>query len=139
PFGRQQDRAGGQPDPGPADESAQLAVRRGAERRVDAAHLADDLGVQARHPLDGTGGPAMKNRTKLPAVFLGVILVILYLPIALVAVYSFNDNKITSIWSGFSLRWYETLFADSAMFEALVNSVVLGVCASFAAAVIGTL
>ncbi len=81
----------------------------------------------------------MKNRTKLPAVFLGVILVILYLPIALVAVYSFNDNKITSIWSGFSLRWYETLFADSAMFEALVNSVVLGVCASFAAAVIGTL
>ena len=81
----------------------------------------------------------MKNRTKLPAVFLGVILVILYLPIALVAVYSFNDNKITSIWSGFSLRWYETLFADSAMFEALVNSVVLGVCASFATAVIGTL
>ena len=68
----------------------------------------------------------MKNRTKLPNVYLGVILFLIYLPIVLVVVYSFNENRISTMWSGFSLRWYETLFRDRAMFEALVNSIVLG-------------
>ena len=68
----------------------------------------------------------MKNRTKLPNIYLGVILCLIYLPIVLVVVYSFNESKISSVWGGFSLRWYETLFKDSAMFEALVNSIVLG-------------
>ena len=67
----------------------------------------------------------MKNRTKLPNVYLGVILFLIYLPIVLVVVYSFNENRISTMWSGFSLRWYETLFRDRAMFEALVNSIVL--------------
>ena len=81
----------------------------------------------------------MKNRTKLPNLYLGLIIVILYLPIALVILYSFNESKISSVWSGFSLKWYETLFRDRAMFEALGNSIVLGLCASFGAAVVGTL
>ena len=81
----------------------------------------------------------MKNRTKLPNIYLGVILCLIYLPIVLVVVYSFNESKISSVWGGFSLRWYETLFKDSAMFEALVNSIVLGLSSSLAAAVIGTL
>ena len=81
----------------------------------------------------------MKNRTKLPNIYLGVILCLIYLPIMLVVVYSFNESKISSVWGGFSLRWYETLFKDRAMFEALVNSIVLGLSSSLAAAVIGTL
>ena len=81
----------------------------------------------------------MKNRTKLPNVYLGVILFLIYLPIVLVVVYSFNENRISTMWSGFSLRWYETLFRDRARFEALVNSIVLGLSSSLAAAVIGTL
>ena len=81
----------------------------------------------------------MKNRTKLPNIYLGVILCLIYLPIVLVVVYSFNESKISSVWGGFSLRWYETLFKDRAMFEALWNSIVLGVASSCAAAVIGTL
>lgn len=81
----------------------------------------------------------MKNRTKLPNLYLGLILMILYLPIVLVIVYSFNESKISSVWSGFSLKWYETLFRDKAMFEALGNSLVLALSASLAAAVVGTL
>ena len=46
----------------------------------------------------------MKNRTKLPNVYLGVILFLIYLPIVLVVVYSFNENRISTMWSGFSLR-----------------------------------
>lgn len=81
----------------------------------------------------------MKNRTKLPNIYIGVVTAVLYLPIILVIVYSFNESKISSVWCGFSLKWYETLFKDKAMFQALLNSIVLALSASVAAAVIGTL
>lgn len=81
----------------------------------------------------------MKNKTKLPNVYLAILLVCMYLPIALVIVYSFNESKISSVWGGFSLKWYEKLFNDRAMFEALFNSILLGISSCFCATVIGTL
>ena len=81
----------------------------------------------------------MKNRTKLPNIYIGVVTAVLYLPIILVIVYSYNESKIRSVWGGVSLKWYETLFKDKAMFQALLNSIVLALSASVAAAVIGTL
>ena len=84
-------------------------------------------------------GEALKNRTHLPNVYLGVILLLMYVPIVLVIIYSFNESKISSVWDGFSLKWYEELFRDRALFESLLNSIILGVSSSCAAAVIGTL
>ena len=81
----------------------------------------------------------MKNRTKLPNIYLGVLLALMYVPILLVIIYSFNESKISSVWEGFSLKWYEELFRDRDMFRALWNSIVLGVISSCSAAVIGTL
>ncbi|MEG1270092.1 MAG: ABC transporter permease [Ruthenibacterium sp.] len=81
----------------------------------------------------------MKNRSKLPNIYLGFVTVLMYLPIFLVVIYSFNLSKISSVWSGFSLKWYQVLFKDAAMFEALRNSLVLAFSASFLAAIIGTL
>ena len=81
----------------------------------------------------------MKNRTKLPNIYLGVILALLYVPILLVVFYSFNESKISSVWGGFSLKWYEALFRDKALFKALGNSLILGSTSCLCAAVIGTL
>ena len=81
----------------------------------------------------------MKNRTKLPNLYLGVVLAFMYVPILLVILYSFNESKISSVWGGFSLKWYGELFRDREMFQALWNSIVLGVLSSLCAAVIGTL
>lgn len=81
----------------------------------------------------------MKNRSKLPNIYLALVTTMMYLPIALVVIYSFNLSKISSVWDGFSLKWYTILFKDAAMFEALRNSLVLAVSASLLAAVIGTL
>ena len=64
---------------------------------------------------------------------------LMYVPIVLVIIYSFNESKISSVWDGFSLKWYVDLFKDESMFEALLNSIVLGLSSSFAAAIIGTL
>lgn len=61
-----------------------------------------------------------------------------YLPILMVVIYSFNGSRISSVWSGFSLKWYSQLFRDDAIFEALGNSLILALASSLIAAVIAT-
>lgn len=85
------------------------------------------------------GAKNLKNKTKLPVIYLAFITLLMYVPIILVIIYSFNESKISSVWDGFSLKWYNELFADSSYLDALINSLVLGVSSSLAAAVIGTL
>ena len=73
---------------------------------------------------------------------LGIYL-FLYLPIATLVVYSFNDSKMVTLWSGFTLHWYGDVFRDRDLMEALglslrialssaTTSVVLGTMAAFA-------
>ncbi|MCI8816430.1 MAG: ABC transporter permease [Angelakisella sp.] len=81
----------------------------------------------------------MRRQTRLPQFYLGLVLAAMYLPILLVAVYSFNDGRLSSVWEGFSLRWYQVLFRDAAIFEALGNSLLLAAVTCLLAAVIGTL
>ena len=71
--------------------------------------------------------------------YIALILAIMYVPIALVIVYSFNESRISVIWSGFSLVWYRELFRDRAIFESLRNSLVLASLSSLGAAIIGTM
>lgn len=80
-----------------------------------------------------------KNRFKLSNLYLALVMLITYLPLFIVVVFSFNDSKLTVGWKGFTLRWYEELFRDAALMEALGNSILLGVLSCLFAAVIGTL
>lgn len=81
----------------------------------------------------------MKNKTKLPNIYLGILLVFMYLPILFVIIYSFNANKLTAIWSGFSLQWYKKLMHNAGIMEALKNSLVLATLSCALSAVIGTI
>jgi spermidine/putrescine transport system permease protein len=81
----------------------------------------------------------MKKRLPLNRLYLGFILVLMYIPILLVIIYSFNKSRLSAVWSGFTLSWYRDLFRDRSMFISLRNSLVLGILSSLAAAVIGTL
>ena len=65
--------------------------------------------------------------------------VFLYAPILVLIVMSFNTSRNTVVMEGFTLKWYQELFSDSAMIEALGNSLSLGVVSCFVSAVIGTL
>lgn len=80
-----------------------------------------------------------KKKFQLSKIYLAVIMLLTYLPLAMVVIFSFNDSKLTVSWKGFTWRWYEELLADSAIKEALLNSIILGVISCAAAAVIGTL
>jgi spermidine/putrescine transport system permease protein len=80
----------------------------------------------------------MKKRRFFP-VYIAFILIVMYVPILLVIIYSFNQSRLSSMWGGFTLSWYVELFRDRSMFEALRNSLILGLLTSLSAAVIGTL
>ena len=80
----------------------------------------------------------MKKFRKRSLIYPIVMTVLTYLPILVVAVYSFNESKLSSKWGGFSLKWYAELFRDDSILEALGNSVFLGVTSSVLAAVIAT-
>ncbi|MEL6802111.1 MAG: spermidine/putrescine ABC transporter permease PotC, partial [Pseudomonadota bacterium] len=69
-------------------------------------------------------------------------LVILYAPLMVVAVYSFNASPSITIWEGFSLRWYVDVFTgpESAKFkEAAWNSFIIAITAATTATIIATL
>lgn len=61
----------------------------------------------------------------------------LYLPIALVIVYSFNESRLVTVWSGFSLKWWQALFANEAMLDAAWLSLRIALVSATAAALIG--
>ena len=68
----------------------------------------------------------MKRNSIFEKLYLGLIFFLMYLPVAVVIIFSFNESKLPVRLTGFSLQWYEKLFADGAMMDALVNSLILG-------------
>jgi ABC-type spermidine/putrescine transport system permease subunit II len=63
----------------------------------------------------------------------------LYLPILAVALFSFNDKKSLSSFSGFSFRWYDDLVHDAALLDSLVASLFIATVSAVGALVLGTM
>ncbi len=72
------------------------------------------------------------------SLYLYLILTLIYLPIIIVVIYSFNSSRMATIWQGFSLKWYKKLFSNHIIAETLKNSLVIGVTSCLLSAVIGT-
>lgn len=77
----------------------------------------------------------MKN---LSRVYIALCFIILYAPIAVLMLFSFNSTSSTGVFSGFSLYWYCELFKNANVFNALRNTLILAVTSSVTATVIGT-
>ena len=71
-------------------------------------------------------------------VFTALIMIFLFAPIAILLVFSFNEAKSLSVFSGFSLYWYRELFRDSETLNAVKNTLVLAVSAAAISTVMGT-
>lgn len=74
----------------------------------------------------------------LGKIYLWLVLLLLYLPIVTVVVYSFNDSKSSAEWVGFTLDWYRRLFTSGKYEAGLQNSLLVAVCSVIGAGVIGT-
>ena len=70
---------------------------------------------------------------------LGLGFAFLYLPILVLMFYSFNENKLATVWSGFSLKWYGKLLQNEQMLGAAWISIKIAFCTATAAVVLGTL
>ena len=82
----------------------------------------------------------MKKKTSVGSkIILTLTMLFFYLPILYIIVFSFNDSRSLTEFGGFSLRWYEKMFADSTMMEAVLYTVIIAVIATVVATVVGTI
>ena len=82
----------------------------------------------------------MKKKTSAASkVILTLTLLFFYLPILYIIIFSFNDSRSLTKFSGFSLRWYEKMFSDSTMMEAVLYTVVIALIATVVSTVVGTI
>ncbi|MEO1315744.1 MAG: ABC transporter permease subunit, partial [Pseudomonadota bacterium] len=81
--------------------------------------------------------------TRGPGLALRIMMLLgfafLYAPIVILVIYSFNASKLVSVWGGWSLRWYESLFQNDQLLDALWVSLIVAASASTLATVLGTM
>ena len=73
----------------------------------------------------------------LGAISLGIGF--LYLPIAVLVIYSFNASRLVTVWGGWSTHWYAELFNDAPLVESAFISIRLALISASVATVLGTL
>ena len=77
----------------------------------------------------------MKTSSK---IYSGIVFAILFAPILVLLVFSFNESKSLSVFSGFSLKWYQELLKDRNTLEAVRNTLILAASATAISTVMGT-
>lgn len=83
----------------------------------------------------------MKQKTSFASkLYIALIFIFLYAPIFVLIIFSFNDTATGSrtVWGGFTFKWYEMLFEDRLIMEALRNTLIIALTAAIIATVLGT-
>ena len=75
---------------------------------------------------------------KFSKIYIALILIFLFAPIAVLIFFSFNAGSSTSVFTGFSFKWYRELFKNAEILNALKNSLILAVVSAAISTVIGT-
>ncbi|MBP5231236.1 MAG: extracellular solute-binding protein, partial [Clostridia bacterium] len=75
----------------------------------------------------------------LGRIFNALIYAILYAPLAIMILFSFNASSSTTQFTGFSLRWYENLLSDFSIRSALQNTLLISITAALSATVLGVI
>ncbi|RNB87289.1 ABC transporter permease [Brevibacillus fluminis] len=82
----------------------------------------------------------MRAKTrKILQVYSILVYMFLYIPIAVLIVYSFNDSEIITVWQGFTLRWYHKMFGNGAIFDAAQNSILIACLTTVFSSIVGTM
>jgi putrescine transport system permease protein len=80
----------------------------------------------------------IRGRWKL-YTFLGLGFAFLYVPVLLLIIYSFNESRLVTVWSGFSTKWYRELLHNQQLLDAAWLSVRIAATNATFAVVLGTL
>lgn len=78
-------------------------------------------------------------KTRYTSLFVTIfVMIFMYLPIVMLISQSFNESRYGGKWMGFSLKWYEALFRDSAVINATLNTLLVAFVATALSTAIGT-
>lgn len=80
----------------------------------------------------------MKKKTVWSSLYVWFILLLLYIPMFVVIVYSFNASENNAVWAGFTLDWYKSLFANEDILSSLWYSVQLALWSALGSVLVGT-
>ena len=82
----------------------------------------------------------MRRDVPLLAKVLGIAgFGILYIPVMMMIIYSFNSSKLVAVWAGFSTKWYKELWTDDILLTALYKSLLIGISSATISTVFGLL
>lgn len=81
----------------------------------------------------------MKKKKIAPVIYIILCFIFLYLPIVVTMVYSFNSSKSLTKFESFSLRWYENLFSNGEIMNAVYVSVTIALLATAISTILGTI
>ena len=84
-------------------------------------------------------GTVMQGSRAFRWSVLGLGFAFLYLPILILIVYSFNESRLASVWSGFSFKWYGELLRDRSMLDAAWVSLKVAFWTATASVILGTM
>jgi putrescine transport system permease protein len=77
------------------------------------------------------------SRFNIASIVLGFAF--LYLPIVLLIVYSFNESRLVTVWGGFSVKWYVSMFQNQGLMDAAWVTARVGFISATVATALGTL
>ena len=80
----------------------------------------------------------MKKKKLGPVLYIILCFLFLYLPIVVTMIYSFNSSKSLTSFESFSLRWYENLFSNGEIMQAVYVSVTIALLATAFSTILGT-
>lgn len=80
-----------------------------------------------------------KSLNRISKTYIFLIFAFLYIPIAIIVIYSFNVSKSNVAWGGFTLDWYSKLLGDDDVIEALTNSLTVAILSTAISSIVGTL
>lgn len=81
----------------------------------------------------------IKQNRWLPFVIIGLTLLFFYLPIIILMIFSFNDSRSLTSWSGFSLQWYRQLFESREAMSAVTTTITIAVISTLISTFVGTI
>ncbi len=81
----------------------------------------------------------MLGKPKWLTVIAFMVYAFMYIPIVVLVAYSFENSRLAVHWTGFTIKWYQAVFTDAAIGNALFNSLTVAGIAVFVAAIMGTL
>lgn len=84
-------------------------------------------------------GPLDYHRRWPLRLIMAAALVFLYVPLAVLMAFSFNDSRRNIVWHGFTLKYYEKLFANTELMLAFVNSLTIALCSTLISIILGLL